>query len=96
MAKKEVTPGALCKVISGADGPKAQSVGRQVRAIAVHPQHHVVWGPIWLCESTDGLDIVTMYGATGQRAHFAEDWLEVIEEDPNATPRIEEKELENG
>jgi hypothetical protein len=96
MAKKEVTPGALCKIIGSVDGPNGKSVGRQCRAVERHQQEHVLHGPIWLCESVDGADFVTQYGALGSRAHFAEDWLLVLDEDPNALPRITEKELEHG
>lgn len=79
MAKK-VEPGVICRVIGSALG-NGPSIGRIVQAQSKYAHEHTVWGPIWRCTAADGKDLVTEHGGVGQNADFAEDWLEVLEDD---------------
>ena len=97
--KKEVYPGARCKIIGSSVGPKGTSVGRFCYAIgkakSLTGEPHTLWGFIWECESADGkpFDIIQGDGTIKRslRAAFAEDWLLVVEDDPEP-PKVQEKE----
>jgi hypothetical protein len=94
---KRVYPGALCRIIGSANGPKGVSVGRKCKALYVYTDRpgHSLWGEIWKVESVDGKEFVSEHGGIGMFVDCAEDWLEVIEEDPNANIRDTTKEIEN-
>jgi hypothetical protein len=68
-----VRPGDLAEVIKTTDGIQ---VGIQV-TVKEYAGIHSKLGVMWLCESSGTL--VTEYGATGNCAHFADDWLRKIE-----------------
>jgi hypothetical protein len=97
--KKDVFPGAKCRVISSQRGPAGSSVGRIVRAVSLHSYPHVVWGDMWDCEPLDGKpfevvitspDLQTTTVRTANFATVAADWLEVLEDDPEP-PKVVEK-----
>jgi hypothetical protein len=101
MAKKDVYPGARCRIIGSAVGPKGTSVGRvciaRGPAQSLYGYPHSLWGQFWECESADGkpFDIKHDDGRVDRRmvAAFAEDWLEVIEDDEDL-PKAKAKEHE--
>lgn len=87
---KDVYVNAKCRVISSVRGPEGTSVGRIVRAAALNEIPHQVWGNMWDCEPLDGRPFDARVAApdgSGEvikpmaTATFAEDWLEVIEDD---------------
>lgn len=78
--RKPVHPGATCRVIGSALG-NGPSIGRIVTAQSKYAHEHTVWGSIWRCAAADGKDLVTEHGGVGSHADFAEDWLEVLEDD---------------
>lgn len=97
MAKK-IGPNVLCRVVGGNQGPKSPNVGRQVLVVNGYPgkEPHSLWGPIWSCRSLDGRPFLIKRDheaatETGTVADFAEDWLEPVEDDPDA-PKVQEKE----
>jgi hypothetical protein len=90
-----VYPGAHCRLIGSANGPKGPSVGRKCIAVHLYPHEHSLHGPIWRVRSADGMEFVSEHGGVGMEVDAAEDWLEVIPpEPPKAEPRIESKDLE--
>lgn len=91
---KPVYPGAKCRVIGAALGPKSPAIGKIVRAVETHHLQHVVWGTMWICVTTDGSTIATIHGDALKNPVFAEDWLEVIEDDDETKTTEETKELE--
>jgi hypothetical protein len=94
---KRVYPGALCRIIGSANGPKGVSVGRTCRAKFLYTDRppHSLWGEIWRVTSADGKEFVSEHGGIGMEVDCAEDWLEIIDEDPTASSRTTQKELEN-
>ena len=91
---KPVHPGAKCRVIGSASGPKGAAVGKICIALYRWDHEHTLHGPIWHCRQADGKDFVTDGGGVGPEADLAEDWLEVIEDDDNTNTTEETKELE--
>lgn len=94
MGRKPVYPNAKCKIIGSANGPKGLSVGRICKALFPYTDRppHSLWGQIWRIEAADGKgDFMTEHGGIGSQCDAAEDWLEVIEDDP-APPKAESKE----
>ena len=92
MAKKEVGPGAVCRVIGGNKGPASPNIGRIVKVLNRHPnpKPHSLWGVIWQCAAQDGLgfqihrDQSEEYGTGKAMQNIADlptDWLEPLEDD---------------
>lgn len=98
MAKKNVHPGARCRIISSASGPNGKSVGRIVTARYIQTgAPHTLWGEVWVVEDVDGVpfDRLPNDGLLPDmtQCHCPEDWLEIIEDDP-MPPKAEEVERE--
>lgn len=101
--RREPYPGAKCRVIGSQLGPKGSTVGRVVKVIdRADPPEHIAWGPMWDCVPLDGMpfkvvitspDMQTTSTRDSSNATFAQDWLEVIEDDPEP-PKVEEKQQE--
>lgn len=72
MAK--IKPGDLAEVINSVDGA---AVGQVVTVLSFEGEHSQL-GRIWRCQSKQTL--VTEYGAVGNVADFAEDWLLKIDD----------------
>ena len=90
-----VVPGKEYLIIGSSSGPKGLSVGRKCKTMFLHPQEHVMHGPIWHVASVDGKEFVSQFGGVGMEIDVAEDWLQDIPpEPPKAEPRVTEKDLE--
>lgn len=70
---KGIYAGALCLVVGGTDN---LNVGNKVKIVSLQGQHSTL-GNIWRCANT-GDTLITEYGATGDSADFAQDWLQPI------------------
>jgi hypothetical protein len=67
-------PGDLCEVIGGAFS--LHNLGKIVEVIRWEGDHSK-FGIIWHCKSSKP-DLITEYGAVGNQADFADDWLRPI------------------
>ena len=68
-----VYAGVVCLVIGGTDN---LNVGKRVKVISFQGDHSTL-GRIWRCTVTEGA-LVTEYGAVGESADFAQDWLQPL------------------
>jgi hypothetical protein len=98
MAKKEVYPGARCRIIGSANGPNGKSVGRIVTARYIQTgAPHTLWGEVWVVEDVDGVpfDRTPNDGILPDmtQCHCPEDWLLVLDDDPES-PKAQERERE--
>lgn len=93
MAKK-VTPGALCRII-GASNPNSPIIGRRCKVLFAFTDRppHSLWGQIWRIASVDGDTFVDGRGDEDYEVNVAEDWLEVLDDDPDTSMKIKQKEL---
>lgn len=108
MAKKEVGPNVLCRVIGSSVGPSGTTVGRIVKVVdKADPPEHVVWGPMWDAIPADGQPFKVKITSPDMQSHifrdsnnatFASDWLEPLEDDtlpPKAETTEKERDLVN-
>lgn len=69
-----IKAGDVCEVVSGAFEEKGPNVGKQVTVISLRGEHSL-YGRIWQCS---GPDLITEFGAVGNVADFAANWLRKI------------------
>jgi hypothetical protein len=92
--RDEVYKGAKCRVIGSANGPKGLTIGRIVTAMFPYTDRppHTLHGQIWRIQAADGKgEFMTEHGGIGPEVDVAEDWLEVLRDDPEP-PKAEERE----
>lgn len=84
-----IKSGDECVVIGGALEGKGPNHGKRV--IVEHLRgEHSVYGRIWRCRAKEG-ELVTEYGAVGERADFAQSWLQKA---PPQAPKVTSTERE--
>jgi hypothetical protein len=103
MAKKEVGPGVVCRIIGSSVGPKGSSIGKIVRVLGLtDPPIHALWGDMWDVEAIDGSmfevkitspDLTTTHIQQSRGCVCATDWLDPLDEDPTA-PKADATERE--
>lgn len=87
----QVSPGILCRVVGGAFEGDSPNLLKVVQVDTLQGEHSI-FGRVWRCYCKDGL--VTEFGAIGEFADFAEDWLEPFEDPQSLDVRNEEVEDE--
>ena len=77
MKSEQLQPGDLAIIIKSVDG---LSIGKIVECVRIDG-YHSKFGTIWLVQSQSS-DLISEFGATGNRVHVAQDWLKKIPKDP--------------
>ena len=69
-----IKTGDRCEVVAGAMGTQGPNIGKIVTVVSLRGEHGV-FGRIWSCRAEN---LITEYGAVGDRCDFAQSWLRKI------------------